>query len=563
MFPPNLKKNIREIDRQITLLESECKNMEPEQNESLSTVVLSKVAIRELPSKPFITGPILEQFKKTNFNIHDTDRVMMMIDDGNDNDTNVTIDEKQNLKRSEKITCTKQARKTEEENFPIIFNSSTPKKIFHKEVLLADTEEDELKSDCLELKKKTINEIPPMEHLSVKTNRFRSARTKRKSQDEIPIDISVSKGIQEKKIQCMIGKEEKEKYDFLINLNDSIKNLNLLIEEFKKKSLQDDKENEVLNEMQNTLTKLNKIKSSTTLNCPINYLLNENGGFLIDNNDSDGKKVLLSVKKYCEQLTEEKTFLSEELTIKNRTIASMKNKEKEYLSLISSLKFSLEKAKEQAEDCNRCKKELNLVKTKLNEEGKIIEALQRSHDKMQDLVENYVLENDKLRTQLKITKLETQKYNVLLSSKEEEIKKYKFEMGSFQRQICEQLSLLRSKASENQVENALKTFADQAGLLSQTENESGQTNTNEYSDRISFTTSKTSLESIWSRGVKKSKNINSVVNVQNQDGGNDNFNDCEYTSCKSDDSDRDEIKLDENDYRRTIYKELFDHHQLK
>ena len=58
MFPPNLKKNIREIDRQITLLESECKNMEPEQNESLSTVVLSKVAIRELPSKPFITGPI-------------------------------------------------------------------------------------------------------------------------------------------------------------------------------------------------------------------------------------------------------------------------------------------------------------------------------------------------------------------------------------------------------------------------------------------------------------------------------------------------------------------------
>ena len=63
--------------------------------------------------------------------------------------------------------------------------------------------------------------------------------------------------------------------------------------------------------MQNTLTKLNKIKSSTTLNCPINYLLNENGGFLIDNNDSDGKKVLLSVKKYCQQLTEEKTFLSE------------------------------------------------------------------------------------------------------------------------------------------------------------------------------------------------------------------------------------------------------------
>ena len=64
-------------------------------------------------------------------------------------------------------------------------------------------------------------------------------------------------------------------------------------------------------------------------------------------------------------------WFSRELTLKNRTIASMKNKEKEYLSLISSLKFSLEKAKEQAEDCNRCKKELNLVKTKLNEEGKV------------------------------------------------------------------------------------------------------------------------------------------------------------------------------------------------
>lgn len=56
MFPPNLKKNIRELDRQISLLETECENMDSEKKETGSKIY-SKHRIRELPSKPFITGP--------------------------------------------------------------------------------------------------------------------------------------------------------------------------------------------------------------------------------------------------------------------------------------------------------------------------------------------------------------------------------------------------------------------------------------------------------------------------------------------------------------------------
>lgn len=57
MFPPNLHKNIRELDRQISLLETECDNVDSEKSESIPDKSYWKSSVRQFPSKPFITGP--------------------------------------------------------------------------------------------------------------------------------------------------------------------------------------------------------------------------------------------------------------------------------------------------------------------------------------------------------------------------------------------------------------------------------------------------------------------------------------------------------------------------
>lgn len=49
----------------------------------------------------------------------------------------------------------------------------------------------------------------------------------------------------------------------------------------------------------------------------------------------------------------------------------MKNEERKYMSLISSLKDNLEKSKKDAEDSVQLLQELNIVKNKLLEETKV------------------------------------------------------------------------------------------------------------------------------------------------------------------------------------------------
>ncbi|KAK6642256.1 hypothetical protein RUM44_013979 [Polyplax serrata] len=157
---------------------------------------------------------------------------------------------------------------------------------------------------------------------------------------------------------------------------------------------------------------------------------------------------------------------------------------------------------------------------------------------MQDLVENYVLDNDKLRTQMRIAKLESQKYTVLLAGKEEEIKKYKTEMAAFQRQICEQLEIIRSKASENQVENAFTAIARHTNLLCQTDLESLPSESNQLSRSVT----KTSLDSLSSDRHQEDKcafSVQTVVDAESKEMTtvtNCGHNSIDENSCGSDHS---------------------------
>lgn len=83
---------------------------------------------------------------------------------------------------------------------------------------------------------KTSREIEESkEYILTKKNRPRSVRTKRKNGNEIPIDVSIEKILEEKETQCALSKEETQK-DVLINLNDSIKTLHLLLSEVQSQS---------------------------------------------------------------------------------------------------------------------------------------------------------------------------------------------------------------------------------------------------------------------------------------------------------------------------------------
>lgn len=64
-------------------------------------------------------------------------------------------------------------------------------------------------------------------------------------------------------------------------------------------------------------------------------------------------------------------MLCRELAHRNRTIAGMKTKEKEYLSLISTLKLNLERTNQKSEEWDRAKKEVMMVRNKLEEETKV------------------------------------------------------------------------------------------------------------------------------------------------------------------------------------------------
>lgn len=70
MFPPSLHKNIRELDKQISLLETECGNMETgkkkksvngksstSKNSKLSNSYLRSPPVKDMSNKPFVTGP--------------------------------------------------------------------------------------------------------------------------------------------------------------------------------------------------------------------------------------------------------------------------------------------------------------------------------------------------------------------------------------------------------------------------------------------------------------------------------------------------------------------------
>lgn len=65
MFPPSLHKNIRELDKQITLLESECENMEANKRKKSTNgrmsfarpVTQAKKSAKDEVERPFVTGP--------------------------------------------------------------------------------------------------------------------------------------------------------------------------------------------------------------------------------------------------------------------------------------------------------------------------------------------------------------------------------------------------------------------------------------------------------------------------------------------------------------------------
>lgn len=119
---------------------------------------------------------------------------------------------------------------------------------------------------------------------------------------------------------------------------------------------------------------------------------------------------------------------------------------------------------------------------------------------------------------------------------------------SFQKQICEQLTILRSKASENQVENTIRAITNHSTILTPTENESYQSEANDFSERLTRSSSKTSSDSLWSqtREVNKkiitsSKTLGDVdVKKTIEEYGNSIIlkagDDASYNSCRSDDT---------------------------
>lgn len=115
--------------------------------------------------------------------------------------------------------------------------SELSKKLFSDEEYNKELYENKSKKMDSEEKWLTVNEQSiSVERLSVKRSRPRSLRTRKKCQNQIPIDLNVTKVLDEKEIQSMLWKQEREKEEFLINLNDSIRTLHFLISELKKKS---------------------------------------------------------------------------------------------------------------------------------------------------------------------------------------------------------------------------------------------------------------------------------------------------------------------------------------
>ncbi|KAK6642257.1 hypothetical protein RUM44_013980 [Polyplax serrata] len=447
MFPPNLQKSIRELDRQISMLETECENMETEKMDIGTRKSMTKDSFRSLPIKPFRTGPsqssspygvkrhgltnprtlgkivsaasvILEgqteciQQRGTHFIGRQTSFGIEEVAC-----RKVTSDVAQNQIFQNEVPTTSSGEKVEQKSFGFMEKSErktmtvrSTKEVTessgessqvnvngHSKLMCVTTSKTEQPDSTLEWNQKmrpksgltycsnsnrprlsSSDEDAVKEHSvghspSPKRNRPRSTRTKKKKETEFILDVNSEKPVREQETQCTIFREEWEKKEFLANLNDSVKTLHMLISELKKKNCQETQK-DILNDMQSTLLKISQTKSNNPLGSTLNLLTSLQGGTLKvpegEETIVDLKKVFYRVRQFCEQLSEEKYFLTEELAHRNRTIAGMKTKEKEYLSLISTLKLNLERTNQKSEEWDRAKKEVMMVRNKLEEETK-------------------------------------------------------------------------------------------------------------------------------------------------------------------------------------------------
>lgn len=303
-----------------------------------------------------------------------------------------------------------------------------------------------------------------------------SVPTKENNND--PSIFNDCKKCKEQEVQCLLWDIDPKKYDVPLDLYNPIRTLHFSLNQLKKKQGDEDT-NILIAEMENAMQKICSERTKPTYNSCFQPN-NRNKGDDMDNlteKENNGYINYLqtnynSAKKMCDKLTAEKEQISKELTEKDRRLANMINDEKKYLSLISSLKVNLEKSKGEAEDSVRLLKEINIIKNKLLDETKAADALRKSHAKMQERVQKCLLENDKLKTQIRMHKLEAQKFDLILAGKDVEIKRYKEEMESFQKQISEQLAVLRSNAAMNEVEKAMEAIIHHSQLFSQTDLES-------------------------------------------------------------------------------------------
>ncbi|KAK6621350.1 hypothetical protein RUM43_011656 [Polyplax serrata] len=172
-----------------------------------------------------------------------------------------------------------------------------------------------------------------------------------------------------------------------------------------------------------------------------------------------------TIQKLCDNLINEKDLLSKELASKVNEIGACRKREEEYLSLISTLKLNLAKAKEGVKSNLSTTKELDCLKQKLIEQIKASENMKKTHIELKELLDKCALENDRLKTEIRIYKLELQKHDVLMAGKEAEIKRYKEEIGNFQRQISEHLKSMKTNAQAVDMKKMMEVIFEQGRMV--------------------------------------------------------------------------------------------------